>query len=245
MRTIVALFLVLGIAATSCNAEEESGFVFGIKPGSTINSAYFGYKIGNIVPMVGADLLWLSASATYTDESVNRYYDDYAEVWSEYRSVDTDDINGRAILLMPHFGGKIYLGGNDVKPYLYANFFFSIPSVKAEASTKREWRLYYDGELVDQGGDSESEALSKEYEDLIKDILGFWGVTLGGGAEYFLSKHFSVGGEYGLRILVNSVNQSTKDSSGSPTDRYTDEVNTEVSASVKVSYAAVTLNYRF
>jgi hypothetical protein len=244
MRAVMALFLALGIVGTSCSAAEGSGFVFGVKPGNTINSAYFGYKFGNIVPMVGADILWLSASGTYTDENVDRYYDDYDDVWREHRSVESVSIDGEAFLVMPHLGGKLYFGSKDVKPYLYANFFFSIPSVKAEAESKDESWYYYDGELIDYYVE-DAESLSKEYKDLIEDVLGFWGITLGGGAEYFFGEHFSVGGEYGIRIIANSIDQSSTTDEDYGTESYTEQVDTEVSASVKVSYAIVTLNYHF
>ncbi len=242
MRAFVVFFLLLGIIATNCFAEEEDGFVFGIKPGSMINSAYVGFKFGMIVPMAGLDVLWLSASGSYTYEDI--YEDNYSGEYVE-KSVRTENIEGHALLMMPHVGAKVYFGGETIKPYLYGNLFFSVPSVSAEEKSKDEHWRYVDGVLVDHYVDSDENSLSADDEELIEGVLSFWGFTFAGGAEYFLNKHFSVGGEYGFRILLNSVEQSSETSDDYGTSSYTEEVNSEVSATISVTYAVVTLNYHF
>jgi hypothetical protein len=222
----------------------QGGFVFGIKPGNTINSASFGIKMGNLVPTIGADLIWITASGTYTDENYSSYYG-WSGDYYEYRSIDEDDVSGSAFLLIPSIGMKMYMGDKSVRPYLLGNIFFSLPFVSAESESRYESWEYINGELEWHYIDIDDDDLDKEDEELIEDALGFWGVTLGGGAEYFFSEHFSVGGEYGLRLVFGGVEASDEDRSSYGDEEYVDAFSTEVSASVRVTYAVISLNYHF
>ena len=222
----VALILLVGMLAGNVCAAEDSGYVFGVKPGTMINSAHMGYKFGSLVPSIGLDVLWISGEYNSTD-----LYQD-----ATTKELTTIDMSGRALLMLPHFGAKLYFGGNtDVRPYVYGNLFFSFSSVKFDMT-----RVYEEWDGGDYSRD-EYELDADEAVDLVKDILGFWGFTLAGGAEYFMGEHFSVGGEYGFRLLFDSVEYDT----GSEESGVIEKMENDVSASLKSTYTAVSLNYHF
>ncbi len=223
----------------------QSKIVFGVKPGSTINSAYLGLKMNNLVPFFGIDVLGISASGKYSDENEDQY-DDYYGNTRVFRNIETEEFSGSALLIIPHFGAKLFIGAKDVRPYILGNIFFSIPSVSADAESKDESWEYENGQLVDHDIEIDSDKLEDRTKDMIKDVLSFWGVTLGFGAEYFFSDHFSLGGEYGIRLLFNKIEYSDEDhSSDGANSSYTEKWEGETSANLKISYAAVTLNYYF
>ncbi len=243
MKRVIILSLILGFTLVG-SSSGESNLVFGVKPGNMINSAYMGLKIGNLVPMIGADMMWLSASAKYKHENLDSWYDSYDDITYKHRDVDTEDLKGSAFLLVPHIGAKLLMGSKDMRPYVFGNLFFSIPSVNAESNSRNESWYYEDGVEVDHYLDTDSDRLDAKTEEVIKDALSFWGMTLAGGAEYFFSDHFSVGGEYGIRLLFNTAEY--KDTSGNgPDPDYQETWEGEVSASFKISYALVALNYYF
>ncbi|MBN2000284.1 sigma-70 family RNA polymerase sigma factor [candidate division KSB1 bacterium] len=246
MRFKLFLSILLFGLATCLSA--QSDFVFGIKPGNTVNSAYFGLKMDNLVPMVGVDVVWLTASGKYTDTSEDQWNSYYDGTNYKQKTVSSIDMEGSALLLIPHIGAKYFLGSGDVKPYFFGNAFFSMPSVKMESSWKDESWYYEDNRQVDHDTDKGSEDLDEETEDIIKDVLGFWGITIGGGAEYFFSERFSIGGEYGIRLLFNSVNISGESGDSDPNgygQSYRNEWEGELSASLRVTYAVVSLNFYF
>ncbi|MFH1218974.1 MAG: hypothetical protein V1694_00775 [Candidatus Eisenbacteria bacterium] len=232
-RVIVVCFIVCLLVAGSGFA--ESKYMFGIKPGNTLSSAYFGIRTGRLVPMVGTDLVWLSASATETDEDYHSYGT------SSYRSIDQNKLEGSAFLLIPHLGAKMYMGDRDIRPYLFGSVFFSIPLVNAESEERYEYWEYENGELTEHHVDTSNEDLNKEDENLIKDALGFWGFSFGFGTEYFLSDSFSIGGEYGIRLLLDGIGR--KETHGDHEDG--EILKDEASAKVGLTYAVVTLNYHF
>jgi len=245
MQRILFFFLILGLLLVNISFG-QSNFVFGVKPGSTINSAYLGLKINMLVPFFGVDMFGISASGKYSDTDYNYYYSNWSNTTYEWRSIETTEFSGSAFLLIPHFGAKLYLGTQNVRPYFFGNVFFSKPSVNAEAKWKEEWWEYENGHLVDHDIDSDSEELEDKTKETIEDVLNFWGITFGGGAEYFFSEHFSIGGEYGIRLLFNKIEYSEENQdSYRPDDSYSEKWEGEASACFKVSYAVFTLNYYF
>jgi hypothetical protein len=232
-RVIVVCFIACLLVAGSGFAEPT--YVFGVKPGSTLSSAYFGMKMGRLVPMVGTDLVWLSASATETDEDYYTYNN------HTHRSIDQDKLKGSAFLLIPHLGAKMYMSDMDIRPYFFGSFFFSIPFANAESEERYEYWEYEGDELTDHGVQTNTEDLSNEDEDLLEDALGFVGLSFGFGTEYFLSDSFSLGGEYGIRLIFGGAQRKE-------TDEYDDGSETlkdEATARVGLTYGVVTLNYHF
>jgi len=231
--TYTVMFVVVVLIAVPITGNAQ--FVFGVKPNEFVQSSYFGINMQNIVPFGGLDLVWVSAEGTYKEE------DSWSDSWGSGKTVEKDEYSGSAVLFIPHFGMKMFFGTNDVRPYILGDFFFSIPSVSFEGSEER--KRWQDGVLVyDEDEDME---LDDEVLDAIEDILGFWGITLGFGAEYFFTDNFSLGGEFGMRYIANSVEVSEKDEDHDPYYDYEEEWKQEISGSLKMSYATFSLNYYF
>lgn len=76
--------------------------------------------------------------------------------------------------------------------------------------------------------------------------MGIWGLTFGFGLEYPFNDHFTIGGEFGLRIFGNSVTDKDADS-----DEYNGQLqwkedwNDELTATLGITYTAFSLNYYF
>jgi hypothetical protein len=138
--------------------------------------------------------------------------------------VDTDDNDLSASLLIPHLGAKLYLKdyreAKTVAPYILGDIFFSLPSVSADNASSDE-------------------------EEFAEDMLGFWGVGLGFGAEYFFSKNFSVGGEYGIRFLNNGVEERKERHEDPYWGPHEHTLNEEFSIAFKLSYAVISANFFF
>jgi hypothetical protein len=133
-------------------------------------------------------------------------------------SLGIEDFDASVRLFIPHFGARIYLNPNrssgNVVPYLEGTFLYAFPS-------------------VDLGDES-------SLEEMVEDVLGFWGFTAVFGAEYFFSDRFSVGGEYGLRYLRDSAELEIEEG-----DIIEEEIDSEVTVSYNASYVAASLNFHF
>lgn len=117
-------------------------------------------------------LQFLSGSVTSTHS-----YDDFDNNGNRVHSEDKEEISGN--IFMPYLGVKYFaLKEKDLKGYV--NFCLFKPLVSLEEK--------YNGE-INQDLKSTIDKLS---------ILGF---DLGIGAEYFLSKQFSIGGEFGVHLF--------------------------------------------
>lgn len=148
-----------------------SQFTFGVSPGLSLNSAYFGYKLGKFVPFVGIQYFGASLDYSYSYKEFN-----YNTGMIEDKLRTTE---GKLKLFVPNIGAKY--------------FFFETEKLKAHATlniTKPiiTGQFEYDGDPDDY------------LEDLI-DGVSVWGGELSFGTEYFFDEHFSVGGEFGLRYL--------------------------------------------
>ena len=148
---------------------------------------------------------------------------DYIGVSSTNEAVTEAKMN--ANLFIPFIGARYYLNvTNATKPYLFGGFFKSFPSIKVTV----------DGEDV----------LDEETEEMLKDILGFWGIKLGFGAEYAVSDWFSVGGEFGFNLYKFGMQGETEvwdPDIGDWGDWTT--VENDVKAALKYTYAAFVLNF--
>ena len=71
----------------------------------------------------------------------------------------------------------------------------------------------------------------------VKDIVSnikLWSFQLAVGSEYFFSDNFSIGGEFGVRMLTAGYNKDIETG-----------VNLDVSAGLSSTYTTLTLNYYF
>ena len=128
----------------------------------------------------------------------------------EYAEEDyTEDFSGS--LLIPTLGAKWFIGGqNSIKSYLQLAVSKPIVSGKLE----------YDGEE------------DPDFGDAINN-LSLFGAELGFGVEYFFDDHFSIGGEYGLRMVTGKFEVDDE------FDAYT------VKAAIRPTYSKVSFNYYF
>lgn len=242
MKRTAVLILVLNLLFLG-NSYSQSNLVFGVKPGMTINSAYFGIKMNNLVPFMGADLFWISVSGDYSDSYSDSWTDYYGDL-NKWESVESGELSGSAFLLIPHFGCKYYFNKQEVRPYIVGDLFFSIPSVSGKVEWSDEDWEYENGQLIYHDIDKGSDELEDDVKDIVNDILSFWGINTGFGAEYFFNPNFSIGGEFGLRLIFNSVEYKQQNSENySSYSNYTEKWEGELSASLKLSYAVFSLNF--
>lgn len=218
------------------------GVVFSVKPGTGIQSSQFGLKMGKLTPYIGADLIAIGAEGKYTET-------DWSEDWASgglFKSRDeTLDLSGSATLIIPHVGLRLFLSHKELRPYFYGGFFKSFAFVNVKGSNVTR---YYNpqGQITDE--DKDDMALEGEEEKAVKDILSPWGLFVGFGVEYPFSKHFSVAGEYGLRMFFTSAKYEHEDSDdydGDGIDDWREEWDQELSGSLKMSQAAISLIYYF
>ena len=224
-----------------------SSFVFEIKPGYGIQSSNFGIEKGRVTPFIGLDIMAIGAEGNYVDSDYSEYYDPMGGTTTTYETEQTIDVSGSATLFIPHFGLKYHFADPDadLRPYLIGGLFKSIAMVDVEGS---ETTRYYQNGHLTRDDDSGVELEDKE-KDALKDLLGVWGFNLGFGASYPFSERFSIGGEYGFRLFFASTSYEYEDagedhnSNGAPDWRQ--DFESELSASLKLSYVAVVMCFKF
>jgi len=132
-------------------------------------------------------------------------------------SLEAEGLDVSGSLFVPHVGARMYFGGaraaGNVVPYI-------------------EGSLMYSFAMTDLGEGEGAGAL----EDVVEDALGFWGIGLLFGAEYFFSDRFSVAGEYGLHYLKDTIDL------GGEIEETADG---EITAGLKTSYTGVALSFHF
>ncbi|MCK4413180.1 MAG: hypothetical protein KAY32_06520 [Candidatus Eisenbacteria sp.] len=233
------LSILCGLLALSsiCFPALAEGVLFSVRPGEMIQTAHFGLPMGKVTPFFGVDLIAVGVNAHYTDEHEYCYGD-----YGCYREEEEFDMEASAMVLIPHIGAKFSLGLGKVRPYLFGSVFKAFASING--SGEEIYRSYEDGDLQYEDVDKYED---DEVEEMLEDILGFVGFTIGFGAEYFFSEHFSLGGEYGLRLVTTTGNYEEKthedDDSGYYEGSYRDAWEQELSGTLKMSYASIALNY--
>lgn len=101
---------------------------------------------------------------------------------------DSDTSHARATVFITSVGLRLGFREEGVKPYVYANMYKLFTILDIEGNTEEE-------------------------DDELESLYGPFGLGAGFGAEYAVSKGFSVFGEYGYRALF--PRSSSKESSGS------------------------------
>ncbi|MFC1570029.1 hypothetical protein ACFL4L_07320, partial [bacterium] len=158
--------------------------------------------------------------------------------------VESIEFSGNAFLVIPNIGVKYTFSDKEIQPYAFGSLFIGLPMVNIEG--KGNYETWENGELTETESNVEIPDLST-LEETVADILGFWGVSLGGGAEYFFHPQFSIGAEYGFKLVFDSatVNRETTNMDEQSMSGYQKTWNADVSASMRMSYAAMTLNFYF
>lgn len=139
-------------------------------------------------------------------------------------SIKQDAYDASGAVWIPHLGLKHFFRPawepGKVAPYVQVDYFFSVASVSIDDYSSAE-------------------------EDLVDDVLEFWGFGLAFGAEYYFAESFSVGGEYGFRYLHDKVDAHSETYESYSGYTYEDQINDEFSLAFRVSYAAMTASFHF
>lgn len=201
------------------SAKLNAQFYFGVQPGNLINGANFGYQFKKWVPYAG--LQWIKTSATMT-ETGKRWDNDLME------TVDySDKLKYNLSLLIPTIGTKYFLvENNNLKAYLNVNLSKALISGKVE--------------------DSNDPTANDDFQNAIKKTSAS-GMQIGFGTEYFFEKQFSIGGEFGCR-LMNMKSEDSHDETffDSNTNSSVTTTITNVSkAGLSPTYGRLTLNFYF
>lgn len=228
----IALFAVLFVFPPIV---ASAPWEFTVKPNQVFQGAQVGYAAGQLTPYFGVDLFGIGVKYEEHDVDVWSYYG------TTYREEEDYEMEGSASLFIPRAGVRFALGGESLRPYLFADLFKSFASVKVEK--ENSWREYQNGELVESGSDDDD--LSGDDEDFIKKLLGVWGLNLGFGTEYMFNESFGVAGEYALRLYRTSADRSESEWSGGGQQEWREEWEEELSGTLRMTYAAVALTYHF
>jgi hypothetical protein len=241
MKSLILSLLVTTLLLVSACAD-ASPLVFGVKPNLSVQSAYLGYEKGRMMPYFGLDLFGIGVD--YESEDVDWTQSGYPPGPLYRESVDRTERDGSALLLIPRLGIRYDFQSTVLKPYLFADLFRCFASV--DVSGKDTHQQYApDGSLEYEEVDPLD---SGDEEAVIKDLLGVWGFNLGFGTEYMVSEQFGVSGEYALRLYHTSAEDSNTDSSDWNEDGQDDwrsDWSEELSGTLHLTYAAVSLNYHF
>jgi len=213
MAAVAAVVLVaVGVA------HAEGGFAFCVKPGMLVNATQVGYKSDNLFAGVGCEFATVGLTSEYSRND-STYEPPYV-----YKSTSKYDVS----LFLPQLALRYFFGGTggesggsgEVRPYAAASAFYTLSAVRITSS---------DGQTTVRDTASERQ---------LSDALnGNVGATVAFGGEYFFSPKFSIGGEFGCRMLF----AGQKSSYESPGYSYV----SSSSLGLGVAYTALGLNFYF
>lgn len=209
-----AIALVLAFLAMATGAQAQ-GIVFGVKPATVVQSGYFGFLAGtSIVLEGGLDVARINVTVKGELPEIDL---------GDYGILDIGDFEtgSTTTMFMPHAGVKLYLmprNPGSASPYFLADFFKAFTS----------YDLKIDAEDLDE---DEVEDALEPVEEFVGDLLSPWGFNIAFGSEYHFSEHFSIGGEYGLRLFASKAEY--------------EEADIDVSTNLSNTYTAITVNFAF
>ncbi len=205
------------ILAVFVSASAFSQFSFSVGTGLNVNSAYFGYKAGKVVPFAGIQVF--SASGKFLRTGTEWNYDNgAAENFS-------DEIKVSGSIIMPELGLKYFaIEKNKLKAYVIAGI--TKPFLNA--------KLTFNGEEEDG---------IQDVLDNLSLIGGFAGI----GTEYFLDENFSIGGEFGMQILSGNYSDEYTDTYYNPATSQDVEADftEDFTVNFAPTYAKISLNFYF
>ncbi len=170
---------LLLVILLSIPSSANAQVAFSVSPGLGLNSAFVGYQVNDrLLPFVSFQYASFGLSVSETGTDFN--YDSNKVENYEYTGKLTGGI------LMPSIGAKYYLA-NQNKLKSYGSVAITKPIVVA--------KLENDGEI------------DKEFEESVKS-LSLIGGELGFGVEYFFDSNFSIGGEFGLRLITGNYQET-------------------------------------
>lgn len=170
-------------------AHAQGGFALCVKPGMLVNAAQVGYKSDALFAGVGCEFatVGLASKYSHTDSTYDPPY--------SYSYTSKYDVS----LFLPQVALRYFFGGTNaegggggvVRPYAAASVFYTLSAVRISSS------------------DGETTVRDTSAERQMRDVLnGNIGGTVAFGGEYFFSSGFSIGGEFGCRMLFGGQKSS-------------------------------------
>lgn len=172
MKKIVC-YLVFIVLFSLISNKNKAQFTFNVSPGLQFNSANFGYKVDKFVPYLGLQVL--SANANLNEKG--QRYDSNIGTIVPYENVYK-------------FSGTVYMPTIGLK-----YFFLEINKLKLFGNASFT-KIFLSGKI----NDSSDPEVNNDLKEEIKSIR-IYGGQLSFGTEYFFDNNFSIGGEFGLRLL--------------------------------------------
>jgi len=215
---IVYRTVMLALLMVGATLTSKAQVAFSVSPGLGLNSAYVGYSVNpKFIPFVSFQ--YLSFATDYSSSHTGwDYYNNVPKV-----NTYVSELNAR--VLLPGLGVKYFLATqNKVKTYATASITMPIVMVKFK----------------------EDGVLNPDVEQTVKSISSL-GSELGFGAEYYFDNNFSIGGEFGFRMLSGSLEENYDDEYYNPIkdefvasqSKYTSKGN------INPTYTKFTLNFYF
>ena len=196
----------------------QTSFAFGVRPGIGLNGAYFGANINeSFVPFVGFD--YFGVGGTLQESGLQYDYN-----LGQIINYSSEDEASASVYNLSIGVRWFFTKVADLKPYFTGTFFK--PFISAE---------------VKNNGD-----INESVQEAV-DNLSIWGFTLGFGTEYYFTKNFSVGGEFGARFFIGSFEQTDQVYIYNPNTGYYQETDRDYNfdLNLQLTYSVVTLNYYF
>jgi hypothetical protein len=202
--------------------EGYSQFAFGVAPGIRTNTAYFGIKLGKIVPYVGFQIMNAGVTSKETGSTWN------GAAIEEYDS----ELKISGNLYVPSIGVKLFIIEKN-KLNAYVNLNVTKPFIRAKVQMDGEdvESFYYGGE-------------AGPINDVLKHV-NMLGGELGFGVEYFVDDNFSVGGEYGILYMRGSYKDEWEEDVWNGSAYQSEDFTSKVGIHVMPTYSKISLNFYF
>ncbi len=216
---IVTLFVLIAATSSSYAQSINNGLVFSVSPGVQLNGVSFGHKIKKYIPYVSFQMM--NINSEFTRQGTR--YDFNAGKIVSYNEKYTVKLN----MSLPTIGLRYYFIEKE-KLQAYGNINFS--------------KVLFNGKV----DDSTDPSINSQFQSAIENVKIYTG-QVGVGAEYFMDKQFSVGGEFGVRYLRFKDHSSKNVTVTDPnTGQTVGAINsTATSVNVTPTYSKVSLNFYF
>jgi hypothetical protein len=218
MKKTVLRSALMAIAIIFCN-NSYSQFNFSVSPGLQLNGATFGYRFDKFYPYIGLQLLHVGSSITEEGRRANQGGTALVDYEDKFKFTGT--------AYLPVLGLKyFFLERNKLKAY--GNICFT----KAFLSAK----------LDDDNNPGSNIDLQK-----LVDGTRVAGAQIGFGTEYFFDDNFSLGGEFGLRMLHvrNKMEQDNDINDPGTGNPVTVTTTTTMKLNANPTYTKISLNFYF
>ena len=210
--------MMLALLMVGATLTSKAQVAFSVSPGLGLNSAYVGYNVSpKFMPFVSFQ--YMGFSSNYTSSYTDWDFDNNVAKNFTY----ADKVTGS--IMLPGVGVKYFLANqNKIKTYATLSVTKPIISAKYE----------------------EDGVVNEEVEDLVKSVKSL-GTEVGFGAEYFFDNNFSIGGEFGFRMLSGSLEERYDDEYYDPNQgEYIASESVYTSkGSLNPTYTKFTLNFYF